>query len=189
MERSAEFDGLIRRAQAGDLDAFEKIIRLHEGSLRAWTVAHCPPGGDSDDVAQRTFIEIYRNIRDFKPGTNFGAWLFSVARFQMLAETTRLRRLADYHQRYAPLALIDALARRAETGENADRKIQLLKSCLQALEASPRTLLAQRYDEGLPLDEIARRADRSVGAIKKALFILRSKLSDCVRSKLATEAT
>jgi RNA polymerase sigma-70 factor (ECF subfamily) len=188
MDLAAEFDGHLRRAQSGDLEAFEHIVRAYEGPLRAWAVAHCPPGGDSDDVAQRTFIEIFRNIREFRVGTDFKAWLFTVARYQMLAEATRLRRLSDYHQRYAPLALVDALARRAEGGEDADRKLQHLKSCLQALETSPRTMLAQRYDEGLPLEEIARRADRSVGAIKKSLFLLRAKLLDCVRSKLAAEA-
>ncbi len=187
MDRNRDLDDSIRRAQAGDLDAFEGVIRAYEGPLRAWAVAHCPPGGDSDDVAQRTFIEVFRNIGDFHVGTDFRAWLFTVARFQMLTETTRLQRLADYYQRYAPQALVEALARRAEAGEDADRKLQHLKSCLQALEPSPRTLLAQRYDEGLPLEEIARRTDRSVGAIKKSLFLLRGKLLDCVRSKLEAE--
>lgn len=183
-----DLDEPLRRAQAGDLDAFEAVVRAFEGPLRAWAVAHCPPGGDADDVAQRAFIEVFRGLSGFRLGTDFRAWLFTVARFQMRAETTRLRRLADYHQRYAPQALVDALARRAERGEEADRRLSHLQSCLQGLEASPRSLLAQRYDEGLPLEEIARRSDRSVGAIKKNLFVLRSKLLDCVQSKLAAEA-
>lgn len=183
-----DLDDALRRAQAGDLAAFETVIRAFEGPLRAWCVAHCPPGGDADDVAQRTFLEVFRGLSGFRPGTDFRAWLFTVARFQMQAETTRLRRLADYHRRYAPLALVDALERRARTDGNADRKLDHLKHCLQDLEAPTRSLLAQRYDEGLPLEEIARRADRSVGAIKKSLFLLRAKLLDCVRGRLAAEA-
>lgn len=183
-----DLEAQIRRAQAGDLDAFESIIRAFEGALRAWTITRCPPGGDADDVAQRTFIEIYRRIAEYRPGTDFRAWLFTVARFQLRAETTRLQRIADYHQRYAPRALAEELSRRAEASDSdAGQKLEHLKSCLQKLDDSTRRMLAERYDEGLPLDEIARRANRSVGAIKKSLFILRSKLHECVQAHAAGE--
>jgi len=179
----------IQRVKAGDLDAFDSIIRTFEGSLRAWTIAHCPPGGDADDVAQRTFIEIYRRIAEYRPGSDFRSWLFTVARFQMRAEITRLQRLADYHQRYTPRALADELIRRGDACDvAAEERLNQLKICVQKLPESHRQLLAERYEEGIPLDEIARRANRSVGAIKKHLFVLREKLLDCVRSSAAGEA-
>jgi RNA polymerase sigma-70 factor (ECF subfamily) len=180
-------DEQLRRVREGDLDAFEGVVRTFEGPLRAWCVAHCPPGGDADDVAQRVFIEAYRHLADFSPGSDFRAWIFTIARYQMLAESTRLRRLADYHSRLAPRAFADALGRRAETDETADRRLVHLRACLQGLEAPIRAVLAQRYDEGLPLEVIARKADRSVGAVKKQLHLLRARLLDCVRSRLAAE--
>lgn len=180
-------DEQLQRVQKGDLDAFEGVVRAFEGPLRAWCVVHCPPGGDADDVAQRVFIEAYRGLSGFRPGSDFRAWIFTIARYQMLAESTRLRRLADYHSRLAPRLLVETIGRRAETDDQADRRLGHLRSCLQGMEAPIRTLLAQRYDEGLPLEEIARKADRSVGAVKKQLHLLRAKLLDCVRSKLAAE--
>ena len=184
----SDLEAEIRRAQAGDLDAFESIIRRFEGALRAWTVARCPAGGDADDVAQRTFIEIFRRISEYRPGSDFRAWLFTVARFQMRAEITRLQRIADYHQRYMPRALADELSRRAESEDaDAGMKLEYLKTCLQKLDENMRRMLAERYDEGLPLEEIARRANRSVGAIKKSLFVLRGKLHACVQNKAAGE--
>jgi len=178
-----DLEAQIRRVQAGDLGAFDFIIRTFEGPLRAWTIAHCPPGGDADDVAQRTFIEVFRSISKYSPGTDFRAWLFTVARFQMRAEVTRLMRVADYHQRYAPRAFVEELSRRAETTENEDHgRLELLKLCMQKLSEPNRQMLAERYEDGLPLEEIARRAKRSLGAIKKHLFVLRSKLLTCVQT-------
>ena len=172
----------IRRVQSGDLDAFDPIIRAFENELRAWAIAHCPPGGDADDVAQRTFIEIYRRISEYRAGTDFRAWLFTVARFQLRAEVTRIQRVADYHQRFAPLALSNELARRAETvSVEPDQRLQRLKKCVEKLDVAQRQVLSQRYEESIPLDEIARRANRSVGAIKKQLFLLRAKLMECVQ--------
>lgn len=181
----SDLDEQIRRVQAGDLDAFDAIIRAFEGSLRAWAIAHCPPGGDADDVAQRTFIEIFRRIAEYRLGSDFKAWLFTVARFQMRAEITRLQRITDYHQRYAPRALADELQRRGESRDSeAELRLNQLKLCVQKLPEAHRRLLAERYEEGLPLDEIARRTNRTVGAIKKHLFILRGKLLDCVQASV-----
>lgn len=185
----SDLDEQIRRVQAGDLDAFDAIIRAFEGSLRAWAITHCPPGGDADDVAQRTFIEIFRRIAEYRPGSDFKAWLFTVARFQMRAEITRLQRITDYHQRYAPRALADELLRRGDARDSeAETRLIQLKHCVQKLPEAHRQLLAERYEEGLPLEEIARRANRSVGAIKKHLFVLRGKLLECVQSSARWEA-
>ncbi len=169
------------------MNAFEAILRAFERPVRAWAVAHCPPGGDADEVAQRTFIEAYRGLSRYQPGTNFYRWIFTIAAFQMKAEATRLTRLADYHRRYAPVALVAALERRAEADRGAEERLLLLKGCIEKMDAANRSILGQRYEAGLPLDEIARTTQRSVGAIKKHLFILRGKLLDCVRAKLATE--
>lgn len=178
-----DLDTLLLNAQKGDLDAFEAVVRQFEGPLRAWTIAHCPPGGDADDVAQKTFIEIFRRISEYRPGSDFRAWLFTVARFQMRAEVTRLQRLADYHQRYAPRALTDELQRRADSHlDEPAQRVEWLKQCVQKLSEPNRQILADRYEASLPLDEIARRTNRSVGAIKKQLFILRAKLLECVQA-------
>lgn len=180
-------DALIERARRGDLEAFEGIIRGFERPIRAWAVAHCPPGGDADEVAQKTFIEAYRGLSEFRLGTNFYGWIFTIAAYQMKAETTRLRRLADYHRRYAPAAFAEALERRAASDQGAEERLLLLKGCIDRMDPASRSILGQRYEAGLPLDEIARSTRRSVGAIKKHLFILRAKLLDCVRSKLTPE--
>ncbi len=181
-------DALIERAQGGDLEAFEGIIRGFERPIRAWAVAHCPPGGDADEVAQKTFIEAYRGLSQFRPGTNFYRWIFTIAAYQMKAEASRLRRLADYHRRYAPAAFVEALERRSASDEGAEERLLLLRGCIDRMDPASRSILGQRYEAGLPLDEIARATRRSVGAIKKHLFILRGKLLDCVRSKAAAEA-
>jgi len=178
-----DLDALLRRTQNGDLDAFEAVVRQFEGPLRAWTIAHCPPGGDADDVAQKTFIEIFRRVSEYRAGSDFRVWLFTVARFQMRAEITRLQRLADYHQRYAPRALTDELQRRADNPANEpEQRVEWLKLCVQKLSEPNRQILTGRYEESLPLEEIARRTNRSVGAIKKQLFILRAKLLECVQA-------
>lgn len=186
MMGNEDLETQIRRVRKGDPAGFEAVLRAFEWPVRTWIVAHCPPGGDADDVAQRTFIEAFKNIGVYREGSDFRGWLFSIARYQLLAETTRLRRIADYHRRYAPVALAEELERRAETGADAER-LDRLRDCLGGLNPQARDILGQRYRDGLPLDEISRRSGRTVGALKKYLFTLRARLHECIARKTATE--
>jgi len=78
--------GLFRQTAGGEGDG--------KGGARAGGVAApCLPGRDVDEVAQRTFLAAFTRIAEFKEGTSFRACLFAIARFQLLTEITRLRRL------------------------------------------------------------------------------------------------
>jgi RNA polymerase sigma-70 factor (ECF subfamily) len=179
----------IRRARQGDMAAFEQIVRRFERPVRAWVATHCPPGGDSDDVAQKTFITAFARLHEFADGTNFSAWLFAIARYQLMTETTRLRRLADYHTRYAPDLLDRELERRAANpaGRMTARLAHLL-TCLETLGEPARRFVDWRYTDQIPLQEMAERTGRSIAAVKKQLWMLRQKLQECVEEKLAAEA-
>lgn len=131
MANDKQLGDLIRRAQQGDLAAIEALVRRYQEPVRAWVAAHCPPGGDGDEVAQRTFIAAIGRLADFQEGTSFRAWLFAIARFQLMTETTRLRRLADYQTRYGPDLLSRELERRAQQpDELAEARLHHLRECL-----------------------------------------------------------
>ena len=185
METSPSLDEMIRRVVAGDLDAFAEIIRVCQRPVRAWIVSRCPPGGDADDVAQQTFVAAFKRIDEYEVGTDFRAWLFTIARYQLMAECTRLKRMADYHSRYVPHALSQELDRRTEGVAEEPTRLTHLRECLKQVEGNARDVLDWRYAKELPLAEIAQRSNRSVGAIKKHLFVLRQKLHDCIEQKLA----
>jgi RNA polymerase sigma-70 factor (ECF subfamily) len=179
-------DETYRLAKAGDMRAIEAIVRHHQAAVRAWLAAHCPLGGDADDVAQRTFVAAITRLADFEVGTDFRAWLFSIARYQLMSEITRLRRLADYHSRLAPEILARELERRAQgPEERTSERLMHLRECVAAMGESARQFIRWRYDDQLPLEEMAARTGRSIGAIKKQLWLLRQKLQQCVEDKLA----
>ena len=185
MPTTDSLDELVRRIQAGDVSAFEGIVRRFEAEVRGWLISRCPPGGDPDNVAQNAFVEAFRRIGEFAPGTDFRAWLFTISRYQLLAECTRLKRHADYRSRYVLHSLSAELERRAATDE-PDRLLHL-QECLSTLTQPVRSVIEWRYRDELSLQEIADRTNRSLAATKKWLFVLREKLRDCVDRKLSAE--
>lgn len=185
MPDSFNIDEHVGRVQAGDFDAFAAVVQHFSRPVRGWVVSRCPPGGDADDVAQKTFVEAFRRIDDYEIGSDFAAWLFTIARYQLMAECTRLKRLTDYHSRYVPVALREELERRGEqAAELKNDRLEHLQVCLDAIDGTSREVLDWRYSDELPLSDIARRTGRSVGAIKKQLFLLRQKLHECIQRKL-----
>jgi RNA polymerase sigma-70 factor (ECF subfamily) len=59
-----------------------------------------------------------------------------------------------------------------------------LELCLQELPDKSRTLLAMRYEEGLPANQAAARVGATVDAVLKALSRIRLKLEACIERRL-----
>lgn len=180
-------DEVYHAAKRGETAAQEQIVRFHQGPVRGWIVAHCPAGGDADEIAQKTFVAALTRIDDFTVGTRFRAWLFTIARYQVMTERTRLRRLADYHSRYAPELLDRELERRAkhEPDDWTAARMDYLQDCLGNLSETVREIVRWRYHEEIPLAEMSNRTGRSVAAMKKQLWMARRKLQTCIEMKLA----
>ena len=184
----SRIDDAICRVRDGDTEAFEMVVRHFERPLRAWLAAYGAAGVDVDEVAQRSFVAAFTLLDDYTIGTDFAAWLFTIARYQLRTETTRLRRVADYHARYGLDLLQLELERRAdEAPELVMERLEHLKTCVEGLGDHMKQFIDWRYDEAIPLDEMAARTGRSVPAIKKQLWKLRCTLRECVESKMATE--
>lgn len=186
---SSAVDDAIRNIRKGNRAAFEIVVRRFERPLRAWLAAQAPPGVDVDEVAQLSFVTAWTHLDDYEIDTNFGAWLFTIARFQLKTEATRLRRVADYHARYAPDLLQRELERRRESEppESCELRLAHLRTCLGGLGEHLRRFIRWRYEDEIPLKEMAARSGRSEAAIKKQLWKLRRKLQACMEARMAAE--
>lgn len=178
-------ESLVAKVRRGDLDAFGEVVKLFEQPIRAFIYGRCPPWGEAEEVAHHVFIAAWRQIHRYQPGTDFRAWLFTLARYHLLAECTRLRREGDRRERATPDLLLLELERRAEEeSPRQEAQLEALDHCLGQLDGSARQLLSLRYHEGRTLEAIAGEVNRSVGALKKAFFHLRRKLHECVSTRL-----
>jgi len=179
-------DDAISRVRKGNTAAFEVVVCRFERPLRAWLAVYAPPGVDVDDVAQSSFLTAYTRLGDYELGTNFAAWLFTIARFHLKTEVSRLRRVADYHTRYVPVLLHRELERRSsERPELLEIRLEYLQTCLGGLGEHVSRFIRWRYSDAIPLKEMAQRSGRSVAAVKKQLWQLRRQLHGCVETRMA----
>jgi RNA polymerase sigma-70 factor, ECF subfamily len=82
---------LIRAATGGDLAAFERIVRTHQHEV--WRYLRRLLGDDAaEDVAQETFLRVYRRLPTFTFQAKFSTWVFQIARNAGLDELRSRRR-------------------------------------------------------------------------------------------------
>lgn len=69
---------IVRRAQAGDEDALEHLVREHYELIHRWALAATGDADDADDVTQRVLITLYRKLGSFDGRSRFTTWLYRV---------------------------------------------------------------------------------------------------------------
>jgi len=79
-DQSSAFDlALVRRAQAGDEQAFNQLIDRNRRAVYRAAYAALGSADDADDVAQETFVAVYQKLRGFRGESSFRTWLLSIA--------------------------------------------------------------------------------------------------------------
>src|SRR6056297_1174929 len=63
---------------------FVALLTEHQSAIRFYVASLLPGDSRAADVAQQANIKIWEKRGDFEIGTNFKAWAFAVARFEVL---------------------------------------------------------------------------------------------------------
>ena len=64
---------LIRRAQRGNRDALEKLVRLYYRKIYQYISFHVESKETAEDLTQETFLKMVKNLPSFVPLTSFSA--------------------------------------------------------------------------------------------------------------------
>ena len=69
----------VRRAQAGDVDAFETIYRTYRGRVHAVTLRMAGDPVRAEDLTQEVFLKLWRKLDQFRGQSSFYSWLYRMA--------------------------------------------------------------------------------------------------------------
>ncbi|HYW39452.1 MAG TPA: sigma-70 family RNA polymerase sigma factor [Terriglobales bacterium] len=166
----------VERVLAGDISAFEGIVRRWQSPLVSLAYRFCHDRGRAEEMAQEAFLRAYRALGQWRKDAVFSTWLFALATNLYRSE---LRRIPA---RTVPLDDIaePADARASDAGlEDRDRDLAVRRA-VWALPAKYREALILFYFHDMDVTTAARSLGLPEGTVKARLFrgreILRSKL-------------
>ena len=70
---------LIAQFQAGELSAFEEIVRRYQGQLINFVGRLLNDRNTAEDIVQETFLRVYRNKHRYKEIARFSTWIYTIA--------------------------------------------------------------------------------------------------------------
>ena len=161
----------------------QRLFLQHSNRLRGFILGLLPDRLAADDVLQEVFLIVTAKATEFRAGTDFLAWVRTIARLKVLEQRQRrfpaACQLAD-----------DAWELLAQVADDVDdaweARREALQHCLSELAPRAREVVQLRYSaERLSLEEVATRMSWTVGSVKVALSRAKDALWDCVQRWMA----
>ena len=169
---------LVERFKKGESGAFDEIVNKYQKQVYNLAYGFTGNCEDAYDISQEVFIKVYRSLDKLRNGSAFILWLRRITintctdylRQQVSEET--LDDVSYLHKYYSSdYRSSDKLM---ETGEL--RKI--ISRAVERLPKRQRRVFILRHYEGLPLKDIAKTLNCSLGTVKAHLFRATRRLRD-----------
>ncbi len=170
----------IRRAQSGDDEAFNEIIRAYRKRILGTVYRTISRGDDVEDVGQEVFVRLYDSLRQLRTPEVFEPWLYRLTINACYDYLRRKRREIDV--RMADLSeqqvvAVDAALSGKKALEESERSgaRELLEILLGRVSEEDRILLTMKEIEGLTLKELSAVYKVNTNALKVRLFRARKR--------------
>ena len=152
----------VLRAQCGDREALELLLRSVQPSLRRYLM-RLVGASSADDVLQEVLILVSRKLKWLDVPEAFHPWAYRVASRVAFRHLKKERRWSEQVRDEAVLDDLPA----AESAVPPELLPELLQS--DALSAASRAVLVLHFQEEMPLPEVAAILEIPLGTVKSRL--------------------
>jgi RNA polymerase sigma-70 factor (ECF subfamily) len=180
---AVDVEALVRRARAGDHDALGELYDRFRDRVARFATGRLGDPEKAEDVTSETFEGVLRGLPGYRPGTDFEAWLFTIAHRRVADHFRRRarRREVDLDEAGAPPA---ATAGPEDAVLAAERRAEVAMA-FRRLRSDQQEVLALRVLGGLSAAQVAKVIGKSEGAVRvaqhRALLDLRAQMGVKVR--------
>ncbi len=186
--------GLVAALRAGDLTAFERIIRDHGRPLLAVARRLLRDEEEAREAVQDALVSAFRACHRFEGGSRVSTWLHRIVVNACLMRLRTLRRRGEVSiDGWLPRFLPDGHheARFVDWSNAAHALVEQQETCAlvrrDSLPDSYRTVLLMRDIEGVPVEEVAAALEISSNAVHirlhRARQALRTLLDPVIRGQ------
>ena len=182
---------LVRRAQEGDILAFEQLVFRHDKKVLSIAARYVTSADDAKDIYQEVFLRVYRSLKKFRFKSEFSTWVHRITVNVCLTHRSRSRRtmqtvrLDDRNEEDG-----EAHGEPRDPGEGPDHQAvnaeisSRIEKALDLLSPKQRMVFTLRHYEGYRLHEIASMMGCMEGTVKRYLFTATRRMRDQLKDAL-----
>jgi RNA polymerase sigma-70 factor (ECF subfamily) len=165
-------DDVVRRAQQGDVDAFERLYRAHAPAVHSLARRMLGNESAAREMVQDVFVRAWERLGSFRGESAFGTWLHRVGVNLILNQLRVTRR--DF-ARFLDDESDDAAPATGAPDRSIEARIDL-DAAIARLPAGARSVFVLHDIEGYAHDEIAQMLGLAPGTIRAQLWRARRQL-------------
>ena len=165
-ELAPDFDerAVVERAQAGDRESLGTLYSFYFPRVYRYVAGRVRSTQDAEDVTEEVFLRMVANLKRFEwRGPPFGAWVFRIARNEVISHARRQRR------RGAPAPLPEAMPDDRQDHVAAyelQATIEVVREATAKLPPAQRDVISLRFGAGLSVAETAEALGKTQNNVK-----------------------
>ncbi|WP_053991787.1 RNA polymerase sigma factor [Mangrovimonas sp. TPBH4] len=178
---------IINQIIEGNTGAFSVLVDQYKDMVFTLALRMVKNREEAEEVAQDTFIKVYKSLRKFKGDSKLSTWVYKVAYNTCLDSIKK-------NKKYLANVPVDEITMRyiktmdtALDGILEAEKAQLIQDCLNQLPSEDSFLLTLFYFEEQSLEEISKVVGITPNNVKVKLFRSRKKLASILKTQLEPE--
>lgn len=173
---STEDSLLIERAQKGDRNALDSLVRKHERRAYQYAFRLTSNPDEAADVVSDAFVRVFSALQNFKGQSAFSTWLYRILtncyldirkkeknRQAMSLETTIMTDEGEMERQ-----IEDDAPSPHDLFERGNRE-QAVEAAVSQLPEYQRAMIVMYHGENLSYEEIAEALDLPIGTVKSRL--------------------
>ena len=180
---------LVRRAQEGDLAAFDDLVVRYEKPIRVTLYNILLHHADTEDALIETFTKAYQNLASFREEAQFSTWLYRIAKNTALNQIRKRKRRPLFSlsqdeddEFYEENSFVDETIASNVTRQIENQELQnKLNESLARLSEEHRTVVTLFDVQGMSHAEIAAIMKCTEGTVRSRLFYAHKQLQKFLR--------
>jgi RNA polymerase sigma-70 factor (ECF subfamily) len=173
---------LVKRAQAGDAEAFSVLVSEHQQFVYNLALRALQDSHEAEDAAQDAFVRAWMALPNFRGQSQFRTWLYRIVTNVCYNRMPRLRKEMSAMGDEQVMDVPD------ETSDNPADEVEsiqqraFLQKQIDELPESYKILVILRYQQELSYEEIANVLSLPLGTVKTGLFRAKAQLRQALNA-------
>jgi len=171
---------IIKRAQRGDIAAFEEIVYFYDKRIYFFCHRYLSTKEDIEDLSQDTFMKIFRNINRYNFKSAFSTWVFTITKHTVYDFLRKKRRSKD-QVKLDDLGFEFGIVS-TDSVDHLHSKIDI-ELALQKIKPNYKKVLELFYWRGFGYGEIAKTMKIPVNTVKTYMARAKKSILDHLKIK------
>jgi len=185
---------LVRAFQAGDKEAFDKLVLRYQDKVFHMCLRFLTDYEEANDSAQEIFVKVYLSLKRFRGDATFSTWLYRITvntcknkvksfRYRFKSVSVPLGDVHESEKRNSAIDIADDSPSPMGCLETREKEM-LIQHAINTLPISQKTVILLRHIEGLSYEQIAEATGFNPGTVKSKLARARLHLREQLKGVL-----